>query len=270
MKKTEKTILLTGGFDPLHSGHIAYINEATRSCKHLTIGLNSDAWLKRKKGAYFMPFNERKEVLSNLKAVNLVIDFDDSDNSSTNAIYKSLQLVDKVIFANGGDRNKSNIPEYEVFKDNLNVEFSYEIGGSRKKNSSSLILENYLGYISSSNNKKNEFYKEDKPWGYYEILLSEDGYKLKRITVRPNQRISLQFHNMRSEHWIVAEGKALITIDKDNFICSSNEYVYIPTKSKHRIENIADNDLVFIELCFGAYLEEDDIVRIDDDYNRGK
>ena len=75
---------------------------------------------------------------------------------------------------------------------------------------------------------------------------------------------------MRCEHWIVAEGKALITIDEDNFIYSSNEYVYIPIKSKHRIKNIADNDLVFIELSFGAYLEEDDIVRIDDDYNRGK
>ena len=110
MKKIKKTILLSGGFDPLHSGHIDLIKDSRNYCNHLTIGLNSDEWLKRKKGTYFMPFDERKQILLSLEAVDAVINFDDSDNTANDAIYKSLDFSEKVIFANGGDRDKTNIP----------------------------------------------------------------------------------------------------------------------------------------------------------------
>lgn len=269
MKKIEKTILLTGGFDPLHSGHIALINHAKSHCKHLTIGLNSDEWLKRKKGSYFMPFEEREEILSNLEAVNIILSFNDSNNSANDAISKSLNFAERVIFANGGDRNKTNIPEYDEFKSNKKIEFIYDVGGSNKKNSSSLILKNFLEhYATYSKNKPFIGSKKTKPWGFYEILIDANGYKLKRITVKPNQRLSLQYHKMRSEHWIIAKGDALVLINQDEIIKSVNDHIFIPVNSNHRIKNIGNDDLIFIEVSFGKYLGEDDIVRIDDDYSR--
>lgn len=267
MKKIKKTILLSGGFDPLHSGHIDLIKDSRNYCDHITIGLNSDEWLKRKKGTYFMPFDERKQILLSLEAVDAVINFDDSDNTANDAIYKSLDFSEKVIFANGGDRDKTNIPEYKEFKSNNKIEFKYEVGGSNKKNSSSLVLKTYLKKIS---NNKYPNTKYTKPWGFYEILLEGSGFKIKKITVKPNQRLSLQFHEMRSEHWIIVNGKAAVTVNKNETKNYANDHIYIPINSQHRIKNIGTDDLEFIEISLGNYLEEDDIVRIEDDYNRSE
>jgi len=266
MTKILETILLTGGFDPLHSGHIKLINDSKNYCDHLTIGLNSNEWLKRKKGTYFMSFDERLQILSNLQAVNNVIDFNDDDNTASDAIHKSLDFAEKVIFANGGDRNKDNIPEYKIFNSNDRVKFIYAVGGSDKKNSSSVILKTY--YENMTKNKTLSNTKFDKPWGSYEVLLDGDGFKLKKITVKPDQRLSLQFHKMRSEHWVIVQGNALVTINKNETVKSVNDYAYIPINSEHRIKNIGKDDLKFIEVSLGKYLEEDDIVRIDDDYSR--
>ena len=94
------------GFDPLHSGHLAYINKASLLGDHLVVALNSDNWLTEKKGQAFMPFNERKEILENLKAVNEVIGFDDSDGSCCDALeqIKLSYPENQIVFCNGGDR----------------------------------------------------------------------------------------------------------------------------------------------------------------------
>ena len=96
-----RIILLTGGFDPIHSGHISLINDAKRLDGHLVIGLNSDEWLKRKKNYFFMPLNERIEVLQNINGVYKVISFNDDDDTAINAITKCLDMAREVIFANG-------------------------------------------------------------------------------------------------------------------------------------------------------------------------
>ena len=136
----KKIVIATGGFDPIHSGHIAYLNEAKKLGDFLIVGLNSDEWLQRKKGKFFLPFSERYYILSHLKMVDFVMNFDDSDNSAKNAIVKTRlsHPSEKIIFANGGDRTSENIPEMSL-KDN-NLEFVFGVGGDFKMNSSSWIL----------------------------------------------------------------------------------------------------------------------------------
>ena len=140
----DKVALVTGGFDPIHSGHISYLHRAGELADLLIVGVNSDEWLVRKKGLYFLPWSERAQIISNLRMVYDVISYDDKDNSSSKGIEKCLEISEKVIFCNGGDRKKDNILEMEVFKDNPRVEFVFGIGGDDKMNSSSWILEDYF------------------------------------------------------------------------------------------------------------------------------
>jgi mannose-1-phosphate guanylyltransferase/mannose-6-phosphate isomerase len=122
--------------------------------------------------------------------------------------------------------------------------------------------------------KKNNFREVEhniivhRPWGKYEILINSPGYKVKKITVYPKSKISLQLHNSRSEHWVVVKGKAMVSKGNEKLSLKMNESVFIPMKTKHRLENIGKGDLEIIEVQVGNYLEEDDIVRFEDDYKR--
>lgn len=152
MDKDNKIVLVTGGFDPIHSGHISLFNYASKLGRKLVVGINSDEWLVRKKGLFFLPFYERKTIIENLKMVEKVISWDDKDNTAIGAIQIVLnQLGDNetVIFANGGDRTIGNIPEINSFQENNKVKFKFGIGGNIKKNSSSLILENFKKVLKS-------------------------------------------------------------------------------------------------------------------------
>lgn len=107
-----------------------------------------------------------------------------------------------------------------------------------------------------------------RPWGAYATLKQEDGYQVKRITVAPGQKLSLQYHHKRAEHWVVTQGKAIVQVGDDEFETGPGEYRYIPLGEKQRLTNIGDRDLVLIEVQVGSYLGEDDIVRLDDVYGR--
>ena len=134
-----KIVLVTGGFDPLHSGHIAYFKSAKQLGDKLVVGLNSDEWLRRKKGRPFMPLIERKTIIENLEMVDEVISFDDTDDTARDAIEQVKEKEKHVIFANGGDRHPEAVPEQDV----EGVEFAFGIGGGNKMNSSSWILEEW-------------------------------------------------------------------------------------------------------------------------------
>jgi len=110
--------------------------------------------------------------------------------------------------------------------------------------------------------------KENRPWGAFYVIHDELNYKLKRIEVNPNSRLSYQYHNKRSECWTIVEGSGLITIDEVDLQVSQGESITIKKGSKHRIYNNTSENLVFIEVQTGSYFGEDDIVRIEDDYNR--
>jgi mannose-1-phosphate guanylyltransferase/mannose-6-phosphate isomerase len=109
-----------------------------------------------------------------------------------------------------------------------------------------------------------------RPWGYYEELHGNDhsGCKLKKITVKPGQKLSLQFHNHRSEHWIVLKGTATVEVDGQTNDFYPNQHVFIPQKSTHRLSNNTDSDIEIIEVQIGSYLGEDDITRLADSYGR--
>jgi mannose-6-phosphate isomerase len=109
---------------------------------------------------------------------------------------------------------------------------------------------------------------ETRPWGKFEILLDSDKTKVKRITVNPGGELSLQYHHKRSEHWIVVEGIATVTLNNSEAEVNAGDSVYIPVGTKHRVANYGQEDLVFIEVQTGTYFGEDDIVRIEDKYNR--
>ncbi|GAA4337715.1 mannose-1-phosphate guanylyltransferase/mannose-6-phosphate isomerase [Variovorax defluvii] len=107
-----------------------------------------------------------------------------------------------------------------------------------------------------------------RPWGTYASLKEEDGYKVKRITVKPGEALSLQYHHQRAEHWVVVQGTAIVQIGDVEHKTLPGEYRYIPLKEKHRLTNIGQEELVLIEVQCGGYLGEDDIVRLIDTYGR--
>jgi mannose-6-phosphate isomerase len=107
-----------------------------------------------------------------------------------------------------------------------------------------------------------------RPWGTYTVLDDHGSYKIKRIEVHPGERLSLQMHHHRSEHWIVVSGTARVTCGDESYIVNMNESTFIPIGRQHRLENPGKIPLVIIEVQSGEYLGEDDIIRIDDDYAR--
>ena len=136
--------LVTGGFDPIHSGHISYFERAKDLSNYLVVGINTNEWLTRKKGQYFLPWIERAEIIRHFDMVDAVISWDDEDDSALGAISKCLEISESVVFCNGGDRTKTNIPEAMGYADDPRVEFKYGIGCEDKMNSSSWILNNYF------------------------------------------------------------------------------------------------------------------------------
>ena len=141
----KKVSLVTGGFDPIHSGHISYFSRAKDFSDFLVVGLNTEEWLTKKKGQYFQSWKERAEIISHLTMVDAVITVpDEEEGSACGAFAKCLEIADKVIFCNGGDRGKSNTPEIIKYGNNSRVQFEFGIGGDDKKNSSSWILKGYF------------------------------------------------------------------------------------------------------------------------------
>ena len=141
----KKLSLVTGGFDPIHSGHISYFTRAKDFSDYLVVGINTEQWLKNKKGQYFQSWVERAEIIRHLRMVDAVITVpDDDQGSACGAIAKCLEIADTVVFCNGGDRGKTNTPEVDKYGEDPRVEFQFGIGGNDKKNSSSWILRGYF------------------------------------------------------------------------------------------------------------------------------
>jgi mannose-6-phosphate isomerase-like protein (cupin superfamily) len=111
-------------------------------------------------------------------------------------------------------------------------------------------------------------YEENRPWGKFEVFLDSPGCKLKKITVSPSQQLSYQYHNYRAEHWVVVEGSGELIKDDLSFPVYPGYYAFIDVKQKHRIKNTGDKNLVLIEVQFGEKCIEEDIFRIEDDYER--
>ena len=253
-----RVVIVTGGFDPLHSGHLEYLKCAKALGEVLIVGLNSDDWLSRKKGKSFLPYYEREQVLLNLKSVDNVINFADHDDSAIEAILKVKRFYPnaRLIFANGGDRTDDNIPELEHFMDEEWIDFEFNVGGS-KSNSSSNILEKWADN------------RTERPWGYYRVLHNDkDVVKVKELVVAPGKSLSMQKHKYRAEHWFISSGQATIyTIHEpstdyelqgkynmfDNLHFNRGEW--------HMLANESTESLRIVEIQYGSECSEDDILR---------
>ena len=248
-------VLITGGFDPLHSGHIAYFHAAKKLGDILVVGVNSDAWLTRKKGSPFMPYKERASIIRNIVGVDFVIDFNDDDGSAKNAIQmvRSSYPQDKIIFANGGDRTNTNIPEMSAVDNNL--EFVFGVGGEDKKNSSSWILQEWKAP------------KTERQWGYYRVLHEVPGMKVKELTVSPGKSLSMQRHQHRAEYWIVSEGNCVVNSTMpDGYILPSKELSIhdefkISVHEWHQLTNPYAIPCRIVEIQYGEQCIEEDIER---------
>jgi cytidyltransferase-like protein len=251
-----KIVLVTGGFDPLHSGHIEYFKSAKKLGDLLVVGINSDAWLSRKKGAPFMPEQERNGIVKNLSMVDRTIFFNDRDGSAKEAIrdLRALYPNDQIVFANGGDRTQENIPEMDIKDDNL--VFAFGVGGENKMNSSSWILQEWKAP------------KTERQWGYYRVL-HEQGkdVKVKELTVDPGKCLSMQRHKDRGEHWFVSEGTATVyTLNRSTDveligIFNKFENLHIGKTEWHQLCNETESPLKIVEIQYGDNCIEDDIER---------
>lgn len=250
-----RVVLVTGGFDPLHSGHISYFKKAKELGDKLIVGVNSDAWLTRKKGRPFMPITERVSIIENLSMVDGVVLYNDDDNSSIGAIKNVRQLYpdSKIIFANGGDRTKENIPEMSI--NDANVEFVFGVGGEDKRNSSSWILEEWKSP------------KTQRPWGYYRVLYELPGMKVKELVVEPGKSLSMQKHDLRNEHWHVVQGMGNVKIknvyktEERDTLMSKDATINIPIGLWHQLSNTGEEKLHLIEIQYGSECKEEDIER---------
>ena len=249
-----KITVVSGGFDPIHSGHISYINAAKKYGDYLIIALNSDEWLKQKKGKEFMPFEERKSILENIKNVDEVLSFeDDKAGSCINALEKiKAKFPDnEIIFCNGGDRGKENIPEMSV----RGITFEFSVGGDDKKNSSSWILKNW------------KYDKERRVWGEFFNLFEDDQVKVKELIIEPKKGMSLQKHHKRSEIWLVSQGKCLVNYSKvapdkiEEITLDKHKSLHVELGDWHQITNPFNETCKIIEIQYGKETIEEDIER---------
>ena len=247
--------VISGGFDPLHSGHIEYINSAKKIGEKLIVALNSDEWLIQKKGKFFLPFSERKIILESLSNVDEVIDFkDDEQGSCINGLLKIQKKYpnDKIQFCNGGDRTEKNIPEMSL----KNIEFIFGVGGNDKKNSSSLILKDWT-YVN-----------EERVWGEFHNLFSDKNLKVKELKILPKKGMSFQKHKYRNEIWFISKGKCIVNYskgseeDKEEFRLQKDDIFTVNKNEWHQIVNPYSEECRIIEIQYGEKVQEDDIERL--------
>ncbi|MDC3161534.1 adenylyltransferase/cytidyltransferase family protein [Gammaproteobacteria bacterium] len=248
--------VVSGGFDPIHSGHISYLKSAREIGDYLIVALNSDDWLIKKKKKVFMPIEERKNILMSLECVDEVISFDDDENGSCINALEKIKINypdDNIVFCNGGDRNSDNIPEMAV-KD---ITFKFGIGGEEKKNSSSWLLKNW------------KFDNEKRVWGSYYNFYDSKEVKVKELIVESGKGMSFQKHNRRNEIWLVISGSCEVIFsnkdpyDKEKIVLDKFEKFFVKKGQWHQITNPFKDNCHIIEIQYGDTVIEDDIERLD-------
>ena len=251
-----KVVIVSGGFDPLHSGHIAYLSEAAQLGDKLIVALNSDEWLTRKKGRPFMSFEERACIIDRLDMVDSVWGFDDSDGSVCKALEQAKKAYPsrEILFCNGGDRSKDNIPEMTV----EGIEFIFGVGSKIKSNSSSWILKEW------------KYPTERRVWGEFSDLFQDEAVRVKELIIEPGKGISYQRHFKRDEIWFVSKGECEIKHGiypkyPDNFtlrILRTDESFTVRRNEWHQIVNRTTENCHIIEIQYGGDTHEDDIERL--------
>lgn len=253
-------VAVSGGFDPLHIGHVRMFKEARALGDKLVVIINNDNWLKDKKGFSFMPEKERAELIRSFPFVDRVVVTEHKRGDTDRSVSRTLRKVKPDIFANGGDRGKTNTPEMDVCKE-LGIQMAFNVGRGGKIQSSSWMIRDAARNVARSVRPWGEFYGWDKGEEWY----------LKTIYVRPKRRLSLQYHNHRSERWVLVEGDATAVIiengETKKIPLRVGETFIVYKGMTHRLFSKRGGTLV--EVAVGTF-DEEDIVRLEDDYGRHK
>ena len=262
MKK--EYIVISGGFDPIHSGHIDLIQDASKVANVIAI-VNNNNFLTDKKGFIFLDQNERLKILSKIQGVDETFLSIDKDHTVIESLKKLIDAGKNIkYFGNGGDRRtKDDIPETEICKKN-NIDLIFNLGGQKSQSSSSLAVSLY----DQMQKKEGVLNLVEKPWGFYKTFISEGEYLLKKIYINPGEELSEQSHNHRDEHWIIVSGKVTILSDEKMQEKEKNDHIFIGRNTKHKIINNEEQPAVIIEVQTGVILSEDDIIRYNDKYKR--
>lgn len=185
---SKKKIAISGGFDPIHPGHIAMIEGAAKYGE-VHIILNSDDWLVRKKGFFFQPWTDRKKILE--AYTPHIHEVDDSDGT----VCEALRRIKPDMFGNGGDRTKKSTPELDVCAE-LGIEPVFELGGGKYSSSSMISARQRVA----------------TRWGSYDVLLDMPQLKVKLLTIAPGKKLSLQRHEQRSEFFFMPNGEVRVNL----------------------------------------------------------
>lgn len=261
-KKKTRWIAVSGGFDPIHIGHVRMLEKAKELGDKLVVIVNNDNWLLSKKGYVFMPEKERKEIIASFPSVDRVVLTSHTPNDPDRSVCRELAKLKPAIFANGGDRKSTkDIPEV-IACEKHGIQMVFNIGRGGKVQSSS-----WLARDASRN-----FVRSVRPWGEFYGWDSGKAWKLKTICIKPGNRLSLQYHRHRTEHWILVEGDATATFQKSNGTCyktplKKGEVVFVDRQAAHRLES--KHGGVIVEIGLGDF-DENDIVRLEDEYGRAE
>lgn len=259
MDNPKKVVAVSGGFDPLHVGHVRMFDEAKKLGDKLVVIINNDNWLRQKKGFVFMPEAERAEVIKGYQAVDEVIVTEHTPNDPDTTVCKALEKLHPDIFANGGDRGSTNTPEANLCQQ-LGIEMTYNVGAGGKMQSSSWMIQNAAEALK----------KDERPWGFFYNHHSLPGVHLKTLHVSPNSRLSLQRHKYRNETWILVSGdaQAVFGPTPENLKTKELEVSLpfeVPVGTVHRLTSRGGG--VLVEISYGKF-DENDIERFEDDFGR--
>lgn len=252
---------VSGGFDPLHIGHVRMLQAARALGDKLVVIVNNDHWLRAKKGFVFMPQRERAELLRAFPFIDKVVLTAHAKNDTDKSVVRELQRLKPHIFANGGDRrNAKDIPESVICKA-LGITMMFNVGTGGKVQSSSWM-------VSAA---RRPAAQTVRPWGkFYGWDAGKDWY-LKTVYVAPGKRLSLQYHQHRSEMWVLVAGDATATIEANGkrvrVPLVKGQVFSVPMRTIHRLESKKGG--VIVEVALGVF-DEEDIVRIQDDHGRIK
>lgn len=240
--------VICGNFDAMHPGYIQMFNEMKKHCTTLVVLLHTDPSIERPhKLKPVLSADERRDMLMSLEDIDDVIRY----------TYE-FQLLDLLKMGEFDIRFLGDDYIDKPFTgDELKIPIHYldrSHGWSTTK---------YKTLIANSVQEVDK-----RPWGKYEVLLDADDVKIKRITVNPYSRLSYQYHEERREQWTVVSGILTVILDDERVFRSPGESIKIPLGAKHRAWNETHEPVVFIEVQTGTYFGEDDIIRIEDDYER--
>lgn len=255
-----KTVAVSGGFDPIHMGHLRMFEEAKEYGDKLVVILNNDNWLRAKKGYAFMPEEQRKQILLAFREVDDVIITGHAPDDKDRSVCSELAVLRPDFFANGGDRYQNNVPEVQACKD-LGVRMLFNIGGEKIESSSDLV-KRAMAHVAAPDIKRDIHIR---PWGSFEIHALGDNFWVKTLKLKAGARTSLQRHVDRGELWMCVQGDVYAVVGAAAKNMDVFSTLRFEAGAVHRLGSVHGGTIV--EIGFGR-CDEEDIFRFEDDYGR--